>query len=188
MLQLGWSLAGTTGPGDARFELQVPPCPTSSLRTHHCPSSRCRPSPRKAVLLTRSIRNARSAREAALANVRFGGRAKSERWNSPSAPRAASVVAQAKLAARNACDLSPGQLTAFFEYDLHPARGSADEWTFDADPSLRITERGDEQPAPAGQSIRPLPQEGKRSGSRPASGNLAPAGGCSSPPLPRSLT
>ena len=48
------------------------------------------------------------------------------------------MVAQAKLAARY--DLAPGQLTAAFEYDLHPARGSAGEWTFTADPGLRITD------------------------------------------------
>src|SRR5688572_7428812 len=31
MLRLNWSLAGTTEPGERRFELRVPPCPTATL-------------------------------------------------------------------------------------------------------------------------------------------------------------
>jgi hypothetical protein len=37
-------------------------------------------------------------------------------------------------------ELSPGQLAAAFEYDLRAARGSVAEWTFLADPALRVTD------------------------------------------------
>src|SRR5207253_543626 len=45
---------------------------------------------------------------------------------------------EASLVARY--ELSPGQLTCTFEYDLQPARGPVSEWVFAVDPGLKVTD------------------------------------------------
>ena len=133
VLQLNWSLAGTTEPGERRFDLRVPPCPTSSLALT-LPAEQV-PTAAADVLLTGPFDvPGQPARR--LWRLRFGGRSKVE--FAVRSAGAAGGVAQAKLVAKY--DLAAGQLTAAFEYDLHPARGSAGEWTFTADPGLRITD------------------------------------------------
>jgi hypothetical protein len=133
VLQLGWSLTGTTEPGERRFELRVPPCPTSILELR-LPADQL-PTASADVLLTGPFpAPGQPARR--LWRLRFGGQAKVE--FAVRATGAADSVAQAKLEAKY--ELSHGQLTAHFEYELHPARGSVGEWAFTADPGLRITD------------------------------------------------
>jgi hypothetical protein len=133
VLQLNWSLAGTTEPGERRFELRVPPCPAATLELT-LPADQVPTAPAD-VLLTGPFESpGKPGRR--MWRMRFGGRAKAE-----FAVRAAGQsggTSQAKLVAKY--DLAPGQLTAAFEYELRPARGSAAEWTFLADPGLRITD------------------------------------------------
>lgn len=132
-LQLNWSLAGTTEPGERRFELRVPPCPTAALELN-LPADRV-PSAATDVLLTGPFEvSGRPGRRAW--RLRFGGRAKVEFAVRPATP--SGVAAQARLVARY--EIQPGQLVASFEYDLRPARGSASEWTFTADPGLRVVD------------------------------------------------
>ncbi|MCI0705407.1 MAG: hypothetical protein L0241_30470, partial [Planctomycetia bacterium] len=132
VLKLNWSLTGTTEPGERRFELRVPSCPTSTLELN-LPAEQV-PSAAADVLLTGPFEvPGKPARR--LWRLRFGGRSRldfSVRGGSPS------VGSKAKLRARY--DLTAGQLTAAFDFDLHPARGSVSEWTFLADPGLRITD------------------------------------------------
>ena len=68
--------------------------------------------------------------------LRFGGRSKLE--FAVRTGGATGTAARAKLAAKY--DLAPGQLTATFEYELHPVRWSVGEWAFTADPGLRVTD------------------------------------------------
>ena len=70
--------------------------------------------------------------------LRFGGQRRTAEFRRVAPAGTAGGTAQAKLVARY--DLAPGQLTAAFEYELHPARGSAGEWAFTADPGLRVTD------------------------------------------------
>jgi hypothetical protein len=132
-LKLDWSLTGTTEPGERRFELRVPACPTAALELD-LPADQV-PTVFADVLLTGPFEvPGKPARR--LWRFRFGGRSKLEFAVRAAGP--AVGVAQARLSARY--DLAVGQLTAAFEYELHPARGSAGEWTFLADPGLRITD------------------------------------------------
>jgi hypothetical protein len=132
-LKLDWSLTGTTEPGERRFELRVPPCPTAALELD-LPADQV-PTVSADVLLTGPFEvPGKPARR--LWRFRFGGRSKLEFAVRTAGP--AGGVAQAKLSAKY--DLAVGQLSASFEYELHPARGSAGEWTFTADPGLRITD------------------------------------------------
>jgi hypothetical protein len=132
-LQLNWSLAGTTEPGERRFELRTPPCPAAVLELT-VPADQV-PTVPADVLLTGPF-EAPGQPGQRVWRVRFGGRAKLEfAVRAGGAPGAA---AQAKLFARY--DLAPGQLAATFEYELHPVRGSAGEWVFTADPALRVTD------------------------------------------------
>jgi len=133
LLRLGWSVAGTTEPGERRFDLRVPACATSSLELV-LPADQV-PTASADVLLTGPFDTpGQPARRAW--RLRFGGRSRLEfAVRTAGAPNGASL---AKLAATY--DLAAGQLTAAFVYDLHPARGSAGEWAFVADPGLRITD------------------------------------------------
>ncbi len=133
VLQLNWSLTGTTEPGERRFELRVPPCPVATLELI-LPADQV-PTASADVLLTGPFEAAGKPGHR-LWRLRFGGRARAE--FAVRAVGQSGGVAQAKLVAKY--DLSPGQLTAQFEYDLRPARGSASEWAFLADPALRITD------------------------------------------------
>lgn len=133
VLKLDWSLAGTAEPGERRFELRVPPCPTSLLELV-LPAEQVPAAPAD-VLLTGPL-PAPGKPAHRLWRLRFGGRARVE--FAVRAPGTGGAAARATLAARY--DLAAGQLAAAFEYDLRPARGSAAEWTFLADPGLRITD------------------------------------------------
>jgi hypothetical protein len=133
VLQLGWSLAGASEPGERRFDLRVPPCPASVLELS-IPAGEVPAAPADVLLTGPFPDPGKPARR--LWRLRFGGRSKVE-----FAVRAAGDtggVARAALAARY--ELSPGLLSASFEYELHPAHGSAGEWSFLADPGLRITD------------------------------------------------
>jgi hypothetical protein len=133
VLQLNWALAGTTEPGERRFELRVPPCPAITLELN-LPADQV-PTAAFDMLLTGPF-EAPGAPARRLWRLQFGARTRAE-----FAVRAAGQsggTAQAKLVARY--DLAPGQLSAQFEYELRPARGSATEWSFAADPGLRITD------------------------------------------------
>jgi hypothetical protein len=132
-LKLEWSLAGTAEPGQRRFELRVPPCPTAQLDLA-LPADRV-PAPGGEVLLTGPF-PVPGKPALRLWRVRFGGRAAVAFAVRASGPPAA--PAHAKLSARY--DLAPGQLSAAFEYDLRPARGTAGEWSFLVDPALRVTD------------------------------------------------
>lgn len=133
VLQLGWSLAGTTEPGERRFELRVPHCATSALELL-LPAKQI-PTASSDVLLTGPF-TAPGKPALRLWRLRFGGRSKVE--FAIRADGMAGSIAEAKLAAKY--ELTSGQLTAAFEYELHPARGSVSEWAFMADPGLRITD------------------------------------------------
>ena len=75
VLHLNWSLAGTTEPGERRFELRVPPCPTSSLELS-LPAEQV-PTVSADVLLTGPFDvPGQPARR--LWRLRFGGRSKVE--------------------------------------------------------------------------------------------------------------
>jgi hypothetical protein len=133
VLQLNWSLAGTTEPGERRFELRTPPCPVAVLELN-VPADQV-PAASADVLLTGPFEvpgqpNRRTWR------MRFGGRSKFE--FAVRGGGATGTAALAKLGAKY--DLAPGQLSATFEYELHPVRGSVGEWTFTADPGLRVTD------------------------------------------------
>ncbi len=65
VLQLGWSLAGTTEPGERRFELRVPPCATSSLELK-LPADQV-PTASADVLLTGSVSGREQSGTAAVA-------------------------------------------------------------------------------------------------------------------------
>lgn len=129
-LHLNWSLAGTTEPGERRFELRVPPCPASALELN-LPADQV-PSSSSDVLLTGPF-DAPGAPGRRAWRLRFGGRKVEFAVRAAGAPAG---IARAKLVAKY--DLAPGQLTATFEYDLRPARGTAGEWTFTAAPGLRV--------------------------------------------------
>ncbi|AMV23089.1 hypothetical protein VT84_01665 [Gemmata sp. SH-PL17] len=133
VLQFRWSLAGTAEPGERRFELRVPACPTTALQLD-LPANQV-PTTSADVLLTGPFEvPGKPARRAW--NLRFGGRSKLEfAVRTGGAP---STVATAALVAKY--ELNPGQLSATFEYDLRPTRGSVGEWVFMADPGLRVTE------------------------------------------------
>ncbi len=133
VLQFKWSLTGTTEPGERRFELRVPPCAASAIELS-LPADQV-PTASADVLLTGPFEVTGKPTRRAW-RLRFGGRAKLE--FAVRAGGAPSVGATAALVAKY--ELSPGQLTAAFEYELHPARGSVAEWTFTADAGLRITE------------------------------------------------
>lgn len=133
VLQLGWSLTGTAEPGERRFELRVPPCPVSSLELN-LPADQIPTASTEALLTGPFPVASNSARR--LWRLRFGGQSKVE--FAIRTVGASGSIARAKLDARY--ELAPGQLTAFFEYDLHPAHGSVGEWSFLADPGLRITD------------------------------------------------
>jgi len=133
VLHLDWSLAGTTEPGERRFELRVPPCPTSALELL-LPAKQI-PTASSDVLLTGPFA-APGKPALRLWRLRFGGRSKVE--FAVRADGMAGSIAEAKLSAKY--ELTSGQLTAAFEYELHPARGSVSEWAFVADPGLRITD------------------------------------------------
>ncbi len=132
-LRFAWSLTGTMEPGERRFELRVPLCLTATLELN-LPAEQV-PTASADVLLTGPFEvSGKPARR--VWRLRFGGRAKLEfAVRTGGAP---SVSATAALVAKY--ELSPGQLTAAFEYELHPTRGSVGEWTFTADAGLRITE------------------------------------------------
>jgi hypothetical protein len=133
VLKTDWSLTGTSEPGERRFELRVPACPTAALELD-LPADQV-PTVSADVLLTGPFEvPGKPARRSW--RFRFGGRSKLEFAVRAAGPAAG--VARAKLSARY--DIAAGQLTAAFEYELHPARGSAGEWTFTADPGLRITD------------------------------------------------
>ncbi len=133
VLQLNWSLAGTSEPGERRFDFRVPPCPASVLELNLAAGEV--PTVSADALLTGPFPvPGKPARR--LWRLRFGGRSKVE-----FAVRAAGDtggIARASLAARY--QFSPGQLEASFEYELHPAHGSVGEWSFLADPAIRITD------------------------------------------------
>jgi hypothetical protein len=133
VLTFVWSLAGTTEPGERRFEMRVPNCATSTLELK-LPTDQV-PTASADVLLTGPFEVAGQPAKRAW-RLRFGGRAKLEFAVRASGTTIAS--SSAVLAARY--DLTLGQLTASFEYDLRPARGSVGEWVFLADASLRITD------------------------------------------------
>ncbi|MBP3959377.1 hypothetical protein J8F10_29375 [Gemmata sp. G18] len=133
VLQFRWSLTGTTEPGERRFEMRVPPCPAAVLQLD-LPADQV-PTTSADVLLTGPFEvPGKPARRAW--SLRFGGRPKLE--FAVRAGGTPSVVATAALVAKY--ELNPGQLSAAFEYELRPARGSVGEWAFTADPGLRITE------------------------------------------------
>ncbi len=133
VLRFRWSLTGTTEPGERRFELRVPSSPIAELKLD-LPAGQV-PTASADVLLTGpfDVDGKPAQREWRL---RFGGRSKLEfavrAGVAPSAGATAALVAK--------YELSPGQLTAAFEYELRPARGSVAEWTFTADAGLRVTE------------------------------------------------
>jgi hypothetical protein len=133
VLHLGWSLAGTTEPGERRFELRVPSCAAATLELL-LPAEQV-PTVAPDVLLAGPF-SAPGKPDRRAWRLRFGGRARAE--FAVRSATAAGGTAQAKLVAKY--DLAPGQLTAAFEYELRPARGSAGEWAFTADPGLRITD------------------------------------------------
>lgn len=132
-LQFRWSLAGTTEPGERRFELRVPACASSALELD-LPADQA-PTAAADVLLTGPF-DAPGKPARKLWKFRFGGRSKLE--FAVRAGGAPAVGATAALVAKY--ELGSGQLTAAFEYELRPARGSVGEWTFLADPGLRVTE------------------------------------------------
>jgi hypothetical protein len=133
VLQLNWSLAGTTEPGERRFELRLPPCPTSVLELD-LPADQV-PAASADVLLTGPFDvPGQPARRAW--RMRFGGRSRVEFAVRAGGPTG--TAARGKLFATY--ELTPGQLAAAFEYELHPVRGSVGEWTFTVDPGLRITD------------------------------------------------
>ncbi|MFM8274412.1 MAG: hypothetical protein ACKODX_19070, partial [Gemmata sp.] len=132
VLRFKWSLTSTAEPGERKFELRVPPCATSALELT-LPADQV-PTVPADVLLTGPFEVPGSAGR--LWKLRFGARSRLE--FAVRAGGATSVGATAALVARY--ELGPGQLAATFEYELRPTRGSAGEWSFVADPGLRVTE------------------------------------------------
>ncbi|QEG31947.1 hypothetical protein GobsT_67950 [Gemmata obscuriglobus] len=132
-LQFRWSLAGTAEPGERRFDLKVPTCASAALDLELLDDQV--PAPLTDALLTGPF-----AAEGKPGRKRwrfqFGGRPRLE--FAVRATAAASAGATAALVAKY--ELSPHQLTAAFEYELRPVRGSVGEWTLLADPGLRVTE------------------------------------------------
>ncbi|MDY3563489.1 hypothetical protein R5W23_005100, partial [Gemmata sp. JC673] len=132
-LQFRWSLAGTAEPGERRFELKAPACASAALDLD-LPEDQA-PTPLTDALLTGPV-----AAEGKPGRKRwrfqFGGRPRLE--FAVRATGSASAGATAALVAKY--ELSPHLLAAAFEYELRPVRGSVGEWTFLADPGLRVTE------------------------------------------------
>ena len=114
VLQLGWSLTGTTEPSDAALNCGVPRCPTSIVELN-LPVDQV-PTASSEVLLTGPF-EVRGKPARRLWRLRFGGRSKVE-----FAVRAAGALGASPRRNFSAYDLTPGQLAATFEYELHPVR------------------------------------------------------------------
>ncbi len=131
-LLLNWSLTGTTELGERRFELRVPPCATALWRLN-LPADQV-PAASDALLTGpfpipgKPDRQQWQLRPGPLSKVELTLRRRG----------ASDTVAQAKLAAQY--DFTTGQLAATFRYELNPARGLVDEWSFLADPGWHITD------------------------------------------------
>jgi hypothetical protein len=131
-LQLNWSLTGTTELGERRFELRVPPCATAVWRLN-VPADQV-PAASDALLTGPFPIPGKLDRR--LWQLRPGHSSKVELTLRRRG--ASDAVAQAKLAAQY--DFTAGQLAATFRYELNPARGPVDEWSFLADPGWHITD------------------------------------------------
>jgi hypothetical protein len=131
-LKFEWSLAGITEPGEQRFELRVPGSLTALLELE-LPAGRVPTVSAADVLLTGPF--AIPGKSNSLWRFRFGGRPRLDFAVRPAGNPG--VTAAASL--RAVYDLTPGQLTCAFEYELRPAKGAVGEWVFEVAPGLRVT-------------------------------------------------
>ncbi|MCE9562954.1 MAG: hypothetical protein K8U57_13000 [Planctomycetes bacterium] len=133
-LKFGWSATGVTEPGERRFDLRVPTAPTAVLELE-LPVGQVPTVSATEVLLTGPFPLAGNPPRAEW-RARFGGRSRLDIAVHPAGNPG--VPAAATLAAKY--DITPGQISCGFEYDLRPASGTVGEWAFNIDPGLRIAD------------------------------------------------
>jgi len=133
-LKFGWSATGSTEPGERRFELRLPAAPTAVL-VIELPDGQIPTVQAAEVLLTGPFPMVGNSGRSEW-RIRFGGRSRLDIAVHPAGNPG--VPASATLAARY--ELTPGQLTCRYEYELRPATGTVGEWMFTIDPGLRIAD------------------------------------------------
>ena len=134
VLTFEWSAAGSPGGGDRQFDIRVPSCPRATL-TLNLSADRAPAVTSPDVLLTGP--EAVDAKRRAW-RLRFGGQSRLEFGVQASGETAPAGPVLASLTARY--DLTAGQVTGVFDYDLRPTRGTVGEWVFALDPGLRVTD------------------------------------------------
>jgi hypothetical protein len=131
-LKFEWSAAGALEFGERRFELRVP-ATLSTVLDLELPAD-LRPSAPGDVLLTGPFPGGDPAK--AGWRFRFGGRSRLDFSIRPAV--AGSTSASSNLNARY--EISSGQVTGAFEFELRPAKGTVSEWLFTVDRGLRVVD------------------------------------------------